>query len=200
MGIATHLQAASGFAQSAESPAGAIAAALRSGNYQEALSMSKSALQKSPKNSQILVMEGMALSGLGEKDQALAAYNSALKISPNFIPALEGAAQIEYNEGNGHAAVLLNRLLVLRPNDPTGHAMLGVLDFKKGDCKAAVEHFQKSRSLVDSQPRERSAAALRFIRCQMSASRASAPMVAWPSASVSLKEISSRRTITGATF
>jgi len=39
----------------------------------------------------------------------------------------------------------------LRPGDPTAHAMLAVLEFRKGNCPAAVQHFEKAGQLIDSQ-------------------------------------------------
>jgi tetratricopeptide (TPR) repeat protein len=42
-------------------------------------------------------------------------------------------------------------LLQLRPGDPTGHAMLAVLAYRRGDCTAAVPHFDKAGKLLDSQ-------------------------------------------------
>ena len=41
---------------------------------------------------------------------------------------------------------------MLRPNDPTSHAMLAVLAYRRGDCAAAVPHFEQSGSLAESQP------------------------------------------------
>ena len=46
---------------------------------------------------------------------------------------------------------LLNHLLQLRPEDPTAHAMLAVLEYRKGNCAAAVSHFAKAGELLDSQ-------------------------------------------------
>jgi hypothetical protein len=41
---------------------------------------------------------------------------------------LKGAAQIEYDAGSPAAIPLLRTLLRLRPDDPTGNAMLAVLE------------------------------------------------------------------------
>ncbi len=97
-------------------------------------------------------MQGIAFAGLGKQREALADYDAALKLAPNYLPALEGAAQIEYNAGSERATILLNRILKIAPNDPTSHAMLGVLAYKRHDCKAAVEHFAAAGQTVKSQP------------------------------------------------
>ena len=64
---------------------------------------------------------------------------------------LKGAAQIEYNAGSDRAVALLNRILKSRPDDPTSHAMLAALAYKRHDCEAAVEHFRASSDLISSQ-------------------------------------------------
>ncbi len=94
----------------------------------------------------------MAYSGIGNQKAALASYRTALKIAPDYLPALEGAAQEEYDAGSASAVPLLQHILRLQPNDQTSHAMLAVLAYKKGDCSTAVQHFAQSGSLVDSQP------------------------------------------------
>ena len=139
-------------AQDAENPARAIGAALGAKNYQQALDLSRTALQHSPKDPKILTMEGIALSGLAKDREALSAFNAALNVSPNYVPALEGAAQIEYKAGSDHAISLLKRLLAIHPEDQTTHAMLAVLAYKRRDCKTAAEHFAKSGELLITQP------------------------------------------------
>ncbi len=74
----------------------------------------------------------------------------ALEVSPNYLPALKAAAQSEYNLGNPHSHVLLERIVSLTPEDQTAHAMLGELAFEKGDCGAAATHYEKSREAIAS--------------------------------------------------
>jgi tetratricopeptide (TPR) repeat protein len=76
----------------------------------------------------------------------------ALEISSDYLPALEGAAELEYQNGNQAAVPLLERIVKTRPDDKTSHAMLAELAFKRSDCDAVVEEFGKSESLIDSQP------------------------------------------------
>ena len=57
----------------------------------------------------------------------------------------------QYNAGSDRAVTLLNRILKSRPDDPTSHAMLAALSFKRHDCKAAVAHFRASSDLISSQ-------------------------------------------------
>ena len=142
---------------SAQNPApptstGAIESALREHNYQQALQLAQSVTQQSPKNPKLWALQGIALSELGQKHDALIAYNRALAISPDYLPALEGAAELEYRAESKRALPLLERVVKLRPHDPTANAMLGVVNYKQHDCASAVEHFRVSWQLISSQP------------------------------------------------
>jgi tetratricopeptide (TPR) repeat protein len=133
----------------------AITSALAADEFDRALTLLQPAIQHSPENPKLWTLEALALSGKGNKKEALLAYQKALNISPEFLPAIEGAAQIEFDAGSQGAVPLLKHLLRLRPNDPTSHAMLAFLAYKKGDCPQAIEHFRLSGSLVNSQPATR---------------------------------------------
>jgi tetratricopeptide (TPR) repeat protein len=139
------------FSQTSQNPVEPISAALRAHDFDKAVELSKFALKTSPNNAQLWTLQGIAYVNKGDGKDALAAFEQALKISPNNIAALEGAAQIQYQAGNAAAIPLLNRLLQLHPDNPTGHAMLAVLEYRKGNCPAAVPHFEKAGPLVDSQ-------------------------------------------------
>ena len=129
-----------------------ITSALRGREFDKALELLEPALQSSPDNAQLWMLQGLAYSGEANSKAALDSYKHAVKISPDYLPALEGAAQIEYEAGNPDAVPLLLHILRLRPGESTSHAMLAVLSEKNGDCPTAVEHYAASGSLLDSQP------------------------------------------------
>jgi tetratricopeptide (TPR) repeat protein len=129
-----------------------ITSAVRSNDFDTALGLLAAALKQSPGDPQLWTLQGIALSGEKRLKEAAAAFHTALKIAPDYVPALEGAAQLEYEADSQRAVPLLDHLLRLRPDDPTSHAMLAVLAYRRGDCSVAVPHFEKSRVLVDSQP------------------------------------------------
>src|SRR5215469_14259900 len=145
------LAVASGASQSTEQ-IGAITSALRAGQFDRALELLQPVLQHNPKNAQLWALEGITFSGKSDKKKALDAFQHALDASPEYLPALEGAAQIEYDNGGKDAATLLQRVVAIRPHDATSHAMLAVLAYRRGDCSAAVPHFEQSAQLLDSQP------------------------------------------------
>lgn len=130
----------------------AIGSALQAKQFDKALDLLDPALKSSPENAELWAMQGTAYAGLRQKKEALDSFQRSLKISPDYLPALKGAIQIEYQAGSKDAIPLLQRMLRLDPSDPVSHGMLAVLEYQRGNCKSAVLHFEKAGSLFDAQP------------------------------------------------
>ena len=113
--------------------------------------MSQSELGRFPSDPRLWTLNGLALVHLGEKTEALAAYRHALQISPDYLAALEGAAEIEYKNGSQNAVPLLEQIVKIHPDEKTTHAMLAELAFKRGDCAGATEEFGRSEPIIDSE-------------------------------------------------
>lgn len=118
-----------------------IVSDLQAGKYSEARILLDRALKQSPRDARLLTLNGLALVQSGERTEALRSFNRALESSPNYVPALEGAAQIEYETGSPRAAALLKRLVKIRPGDQTSHALLAAIAFKHGDCETVRIEF-----------------------------------------------------------
>lgn len=140
------------FAQFSDRRIEEIASALRAKEFDRAVELSDAVLKGFPRDAQVWAMQGTAYAGEGNKPQALASFQAAIKIAPDYLPALQGAAQIEYEAGSATAIPLLRHLLRLRPGDQTSHGMLAVLDYQKGDCQSAVVHFDKAGILFNTRP------------------------------------------------
>jgi tetratricopeptide (TPR) repeat protein len=138
--------------QTGNEPLNSVTSALQNRDFQRALQLLGPALAKSPRNPQLWTFQGLAYSGERDPKSALASYKHAIAISPDYLPALEGAAQIEYEAGNADAIPLLQHILKLRPDETTSHAMLAVLAEKNNDCLTAVENYAASGPLLKSQP------------------------------------------------
>jgi tetratricopeptide (TPR) repeat protein len=149
--IALSFACAPAFPQAASDQTAAVTSALRARDFDKAVELSQSALQKSPNDPRLWTLQGMALANQGDTKKALVAFERALKISPNYVAALEGAAQINYQSGSRDAVPQLTRLLQLRPGDPTASAMLAVLEYREGNCASATRHFERAGELLDSQ-------------------------------------------------
>jgi tetratricopeptide (TPR) repeat protein len=139
--------------QAAPNQAGAITSALRAGQFDQAIQLAQNELKQNPNDAQLWTLDGIALSGKGDKKAAQAAFRHALANSPDYLPALEGAAQIEYASGSTDAVPLLKHILQLHPDDQTTHAMLAVMAYRHGECKAAVADFEGAGTALDSQPK-----------------------------------------------
>ena len=135
-----------------ENPASAIVTALHAGNYAAALDLLKPALRKAPGDAQLWTFEALAYSGEGKKSEALTAFEKALRIAPQYLPALEGAAQLEFDAGDSGAQALLERVVKQMPNDPTAHMMLATLAIRRHDCADAVAQFGQCGSRLQSEP------------------------------------------------
>jgi tetratricopeptide (TPR) repeat protein len=141
-----------GWAQSTGDGTDAIVSAMQNRDYQKALELLPPALKASPGDSRLWAMQGAAYAGEGHKPEALVSFEKALKISPDYLPALEGAIQIEYEAGDPAAIPHLQHVLRLRPADATSHGMLAVLEYQQGSCAEAAIQFEKAGALFDSQP------------------------------------------------
>lgn len=119
-------------------------------HYDEALTLLEPIIKTEPRNARAWTTKGLALAGMGRVEESLNSFRQALEVSPNYLPALKAAAQSEYNLGNPHSRVLLERIVSLTPEDQTAHAMLGELAFEKGDCGAATTNYEKSREAIAS--------------------------------------------------
>lgn len=147
----------------------AITGALRSGNYLAARKMAASALKQNPEDPRLWTLQGLALSHLADLAGAIESFRHALAKAPLYTPALEGEAQLLYQQHSQTAVPLLKRLEKLNPSDRTSAAMLAVLAFERGDCRAALPDFEASRSLFFSQPTALEQAGECFVRLNRSA-------------------------------
>jgi tetratricopeptide (TPR) repeat protein len=135
-------------AQLAGDDANTVAHELQQNNNAQAVVIADRILTTRPSDCQVLTLRGIALGREGQVSDAQNSFEKALDSCPDSLPALEGAAQIAYARRSPSATGLLQRILLQRPDDQTTHAMLGSLSFQYGDCAAAIQHFERSLSLV----------------------------------------------------
>lgn len=141
------------YAQKTQGPVLQIVNALNVHDFKGANDLSDAVLAKEPRNYSVWTLRGMAIAGEGNLLKALDSYERALKLAPAYLPALEGAAQTEFQLGRPSARTLLNRILEQRPDDQITHTLLGTLDFRVGACAEAVGHFGKAERVIAIQPK-----------------------------------------------
>ena len=148
IGAAIVLVVISGRSVVGENKASALSAteeAVRGGHFADALRLTDMGLKKTPQDYKLWTLRGIAFAGSGNEKDALVAYQHAISLSPNFIPALQAASQAAFVSGSRDAAPLLKRLLALTPTDATANAMLAVTEARSGNCQEAVRFFERAQ-------------------------------------------------------
>ncbi len=140
------------FCQQQPPAAAEIVDQLRARNNQEASLLATRALTTHPGDCRLLSLNAVALTGLDRTREALHFFKKALTKCPAYLPALEGAAQIEYAQQSPEAATLLNRVLAVQPGNATAHAMLATTLRAKGNCEGALSHFAATQALFPTRP------------------------------------------------
>jgi tetratricopeptide (TPR) repeat protein len=126
-----------------------VTEALQTGDYGKALRQARLLVRARPKDPRAWTLEGIVLSRMKRSEESLQAFNNALRLQRDYLPAVEGAAQIEYNnKHSAEASRLLEHLVRHQPGNETAHAMLGVLYFERKDCSSAISHFEKSSEVI----------------------------------------------------
>ena len=107
--------------------------AVKSGDYQRALSLLHQVVQAEPRNADAWNYIGFSERNLGHFDQSMAAYQKALAISPNHRGANEYAGELYLKLGDQEKA--RQHLAKLQSVCPTGCS-------EYDDLKKAVEVYQ----------------------------------------------------------
>jgi tetratricopeptide (TPR) repeat protein len=137
----------------AQDPVVQIVRALEARDFSTALTLSQSALRAHPDDYRLWTMHGMAVEGTGNLAAALADYRHALKLAPDYLAALEGAAQADFQMGHDSARIYLMKIIAQRPDDARAQALLGILDYRKQNCAEAVGHFARATAFLSEQPK-----------------------------------------------
>ena len=125
---------------------------IRSKQYDQALQTAESALKENPKDFRLWTLEAIVFSIQKNDQDAFDAFDKALKLSPNYPPALKGEAQLLYASKDQRAAPLLEKILQADPKDATAHEMLAVLQERQGKCEAANQQFLLIAEVIAAHP------------------------------------------------
>ena len=119
---------------------------------QKLLEQIESGLQQQPSNPRLLAARGVALERLNRDRDALESFEESLAVSPKFLAALEGAAEITYRTHDPKVASYLSRIFLQDPQNAAAHGMAGALAFEEQDCHAANRHFAAAESALRNNP------------------------------------------------
>jgi tetratricopeptide (TPR) repeat protein len=140
-------------AQAPASPAAAVAMLIRAGSLDDAVQEATRDLKAHPNDPSLYTVEGIALSMQRKNADALEAFRTALRISPDFLPALRAESQVLSRENAPNVEMVLAHILRLDPSDGTAREMLALFQAKSGNCKSAIADF----ALVAQQTRTHAA-------------------------------------------
>jgi tetratricopeptide (TPR) repeat protein len=97
---------------------------------------------------------GVVLHAMGKKKEAVAQYMRVLRLSKNYVPALNNLAYI-YAEGNSNlerSLRLATRAYVLAPEDGPVLDTLGFVLLKNGKTSEALNTLKKAVELIPDNP------------------------------------------------
>jgi tetratricopeptide (TPR) repeat protein len=136
--------------------------------FDRALRILDGILAKAPADLRALNLSGIALTGAGKIEKADERFRQALKIDPRFYPSLKNLAVNEFTLKHFDTAKLaFEEFLRASPSDEVAHVSLGEIAFRRKDMKAALLHYEQSRTRVDQSP----VAALHYAECLATAGR-----------------------------
>ena len=93
------------------------------------------------------------LSELGEFEEAMEEYRTALQLNPRLVEARNGMAALMYKQGDVRGAIKeLRVLLEFTPDNALVHLNMGTFLYSVGDLQAALDHYRKAATLAAGNP------------------------------------------------
>ncbi|NKB34876.1 MAG: tetratricopeptide repeat protein [Pseudomonadales bacterium] len=90
----------------------------------------------------------------GNPVATIRAYERALEIEPNFVPALLNLADLRREDGNeAEAESLLQRAITIAPDSGAAQHALGLLNVRTGSLSQALEQLRLATQTADASPR-----------------------------------------------
>ena len=121
--------------------------ALNTGQYEGAMTLYKSVLQKDPRNRDAMFGLATAYQKAGQKVQAREAYSRLLSAYPNYEPALNNILVMASNEAPEDALKELQKLEARNPSFAAVYAQKGAIYAKMGDGANAKTNMIKAANL-----------------------------------------------------
>ena len=124
-------------------------ALIRQGQFDQSIAILSRILAAQPQSLKAHNLLGIALTGKRDLPAANAEYGKALRVQPNFVPALKNLAINELTQNDAPDALKhFNAALKLTPHDPVIHAYLGKMAYSRRDYGNAAGHLEKTGELL----------------------------------------------------
>ena len=100
---------------------------------------------------------GDALARKGQPDEAMAHFEQAIKLQPDYAEAYYNRGNVLYAKGRIDEAITdFEKTLQIQPNDADAHTGLGNALLRKGALKEAIVHYSEAMALAPQDPHCRS--------------------------------------------
>jgi len=130
----------------------AARSALAQGNYQAALELFDDLYRKNPRDMRVAMGRAVALQKLGQTDEAMEAYQAALRVDPRNIEALTNVLGLLKGKDTQTALKKLQQLRDLYPANADVTAQLGIVYGVSGDYNNALKYFNMADALKPGNP------------------------------------------------
>ena len=125
-----------------------LAAGLRSGDAAAVEAKAAALLRKAPRSAVVACILAEALASQDRSDDAIASYQRAIKLDPDYAEAYGGAGRVLFNAGRiRDAAKALRPAVILAPDGVPGLAGLGASLSRLGHHQAAIVLLERASRL-----------------------------------------------------
>ena len=143
---------------------------LQAGQINEAIAAYTQLLKSSPRNSDFLLLRGLAYSRAKQWDLATQDLKEASIVSPNYIDVWTALGNVyRWNDQHEQAAAVYDKLALLTPTDPQPHLFRARALVELGDLQGANIEIRKAKNLGASEEALNSAWAVVNKKTQASA-------------------------------
>jgi tetratricopeptide (TPR) repeat protein len=105
------------------------------------------------KNATVLNQQGLAKQNLGDWDGAMADYNEAIRLDPNYSAAYDNRGNVKRQKGDLNGAMAdINQAIRLNPKNAIAYFNRARVREKRGDLDGAIADFNQAISLKPNYP------------------------------------------------